>query len=98
MDRKVDMALFSANNWINYQLDTQKVGLQGLRNAITETKKAYKIQDKQGPSDRFESFTIEDTAEIYALLVGAESAIESAVSKLEEAKNMMPNFEKERKA
>lgn len=94
MDRKVDMALFSANNWINYQLDTQKVGLLGLRNAITETKKAYKIQDKQGPSDRFESFTIEDTAEIYALLVGAESEIESAVSKLEEAKNMMPNFDK----
>ena len=94
MDRKVNMALFSANNWINYQLDTQKVGLLGLRNAITETKKAYKIQDKQGPSDRFESFTIEDTAEIYALLVGAESAIESAVSKLEEAKNMMPNFDK----
>lgn len=94
MDRKVDMALFSANNWINYQLDTQKVGLLGLRNAIKETKKAYKIQDKQGHSDRFEAFTIEDTAEIYALLVGAESAIESAVSKLEEAKNMMPNFDR----
>lgn len=94
MDRKVDMALFSANNWINYQLDTQKVGLLGLRNAIESTKKAYKIQDKQGPNDRFEAFTIEDTAEIYALLVGAESAIESAVSKLEEAKNMMPNFDK----
>lgn len=94
MDRKVDMALFSANNWINYQLDTQKVGLLGLRNAIAETKKAYKIQDKKGPSDRFEAFTIEDTYEIYALLIGAESAIESAVSKLEEAKNMMPNFDK----
>lgn len=96
MDRKVDMALFSANNWINYQLDTQKVGLLSLRNAIKETKKAYKIQDKQGPSDRFEDFTIEDTSEIYALLIGAESAIESAVSKLEEAKNMMPNFDKGR--
>lgn len=64
------------------------------KKAISETKKAYKIQDKQGPSDGFEAFTIEDTAEIYALLVGAESAIESAVSKLEEAKNMMPNFDK----
>lgn len=94
MDRKVNMALFSANNWINYQLDTQKVGLLGSRNAIAETKKAYKIQDKQGPSDGFDAFTIEDTTEIYALLVGAESAIESAVSKLEEAKNMMPNFDR----
>lgn len=98
MNRKVDMALFSANNWINNQLGTQKAALFGLRKAIDETKKAYKIQDKQGPSDEFEAFTIEDTTEIYALLIGAESAIESAVSKLEEAKNMMPNFEKEMKA
>lgn len=94
MDRKVFEALSSANKLINHQLDTQKVGLLGLRNAIEETKKAYKIQDKKGPSDRFEAFTIEDTSEIYALLIGAESAIESAVSKLEEAKNMMPNFDK----
>ena len=90
MNRKFDMAIFSANNWINNQLGTQKAALFGLRKAIDETKKAYKIQDKQGPSDEFEAFTIEDTTEIYALLIGAESA----VSKLEEAKNMMPNFDK----
>lgn len=94
MNRKVEMALFSANNLINDQLETQNAALFGLRKAIDETKKAYKIQDKQGPSDEFEAFTIEDTSEIYALLVGSESAIESAVSKLEEAKNMMPNFDK----
>lgn len=97
MDRKVDMALSSANNWIDYQLTSQKVAMLGLKQAISETKKAYKIQDKQGHSDGFESFTIEDTAEIYALLIGAESAIESAISKLEEAKNMMPNFDKVKK-
>lgn len=34
------MALFSANNWINYQLGTQKAALFGLRKAIDETKKA----------------------------------------------------------
>lgn len=97
MDRKVDMALFSANNWIDYQLASQKAAMLGLRQAISETKKAYKIQDKQSPSEGFEAFTIEDTAEIYALLVGAESAIESAISKLEEAKSMMTNFERERR-
>lgn len=94
MDRNVDMALFCAKSWIDCQLEAQKVSLLCLRKAIAETKKAYKIQDKKGPSDGFEAFTIEDTSEIYALLIGAESAIECAVSKLEEAKNMMPNFDK----
>ena len=47
MDRKVDMALFSANNWINYQLEMQKAAIQIIRNAIEETKKAYKLQSKQ---------------------------------------------------
>ncbi len=58
MDRKVDMTLFSANNWINYQLASQKAAMLGLRQDISETKKAYNIQDKQGPSDRFEAFTL----------------------------------------
>lgn len=32
MDRKVDMALFSANNWINYQLEIQKAAIQIIYN------------------------------------------------------------------
>lgn len=47
MDRKVDMALFSANNWINYQLEMQKAAIQIIGNAIEETRKAYKLQSKQ---------------------------------------------------
>jgi hypothetical protein len=94
MDRKVFEALSSANKLINHQLDCQKAAILDIKKAIEETSKAFNITYKQGRSEGFESETIEDTAGIYALLVGAKSEIECAVSKLEEAKNMMPNFDK----
>lgn len=96
MDRKVDMALFSANNWINYQLEMQKAAIQIIRNAIEETKKAYKIQSKQSldKDEGVEFFTSADIAEIYKLLNSSESEIESVISKLEEAKEMMPDFDR----
>ena len=94
MDRKVDMALFSANNWINYQLEMQKAAIQIIRNAIEETKKAYKLQSKQDlDKDKgAEFFTRADIAEICKLIESSESEIESVISKLEEAKEMMPDF------
>lgn len=96
MDRKVDMALFSANNWINYQLEMQKAAIQIIRKAIEETKKAYKIQSKQSldKDEGVEFFTSADIAEIYKLLNSSESEIESVISKLKEAKDMMPDFDR----
>lgn len=96
MDRKVDMALFSANNWINYQLEMQKAAIQIIRKAIEETKKAYKFQSKQDldEDEGVEVFTSADIAEIYKLLDSSEAEIESVISKLEEAKKMMPDFER----
>lgn len=96
MDRKVDMALFSANNWINYQLEIQKAAIQIIRKAIEETKKAYKIQSKQilDNDEGVEFFTSADIAEICKLLDSSESEIESVISKLEEAKDMMPDFDR----
>lgn len=94
MDRKVDMALFSANNWINYQLEMQKAAIQIIRNAVEETRKAYKLQSKQSldKDEGVEVFTSADIAEIYKLLNSSESEIESVISKLEAAKEMMPDF------
>lgn len=94
MDRKVDMALFSANNWINYQLEMQKAAIQITRKAIEETRKAFKLQSKQSldKDEGVEFFTSADIAEIYKLLNSSESEIESVISKLEEAKEMMPDF------
>lgn len=94
MDRKVFESLSSANKLINHQLDCQKAAILDIKKAIEETAKAFNINYKKSRSEGFESETIDDIAEIYSLLVGAESAIECAVSKLEEAKNMMPNFDK----
>lgn len=95
MDRKVDMALFSANNWINYQLEMQKAAIQIIRNAIEETRKAYKLQSKQSldKDEGVEFFTSADIAVICRLLDSSESEIESVISKLEEAKEMMPDFD-----
>lgn len=98
MDRKVFEALSSANKLINYQLDCQKATILDIKKAIEETAKAFNITYKQGRSEGFESETIDDIAEIYGYLIGAKGAIEAGISKLEEAKNMMPNFEKEKKA
>ena len=94
MDRKVDMALFSANNWINYQLEIQKAAIQIIRPAIEATRKAYKLQSKQSldEDEGVEIFTSADIAEICKLLNSSESEIESVISKLEEAKEMMPDF------
>ena len=96
MDRKVDMALFSANNWINYQLEMQKAAIQIIRPAIESTRKAYKLQSKQSldEDEGVEVFTSTDIAEICKLLDSSESEIESVISKLEEAKEMMPDFDK----
>ena len=96
MNRKVDMALFSANNWINYQLEMQKGAIQIIRNAIEEARKAYKLQSKQSldEDEGVEVFTSADIAEIYKLLNSSESEIESVISKLEEAKEMMPDFDR----
>lgn len=96
MDRKVDMALFSANNWINYQLEMQKGAIQIIRNAIEEARKAYKLQSKQDldKDEGVEFFTSADIAEICKLLDSSESEIESVISKLEEAKKMMPDFDR----
>lgn len=96
MDRKVDMALFSANNWINYQLEMQKAAIQIIRNAIEETRKAYTLQSKQSleEDEGVEVFTSADIAEICKLLDSSESEIESVISKLEEAKEMMPDFDR----
>lgn len=96
MDRKVDMALFSANNWINYQLEMQKAAIQIIRNAIEAARKAYKLQSKQSldKDEGVEVFTSADIAEICRLLDSSESEIESVISKLEEAKDMMPDFDR----
>lgn len=96
MDRKVDMALFSANNWINYQLEMQKAAIQIIRNAIESTRKAYKLQSKQSldEDEGVEVFTSADIAEICRLLDSSESEIESVISKLEEAKDMMSDFDR----
>lgn len=96
MDRKVDMALFSANNWINYQLEMQKAAIQIIRKAIEETRKAFKLQSKQSldKDEGVEVFTSADIAEICRLLDSSESEIESVISKLEEAKEMMPDFDR----
>ena len=96
MDRKVDMALFSANNWINYQLEMQKAAIQIIRKTIEETRKAFKLQSKQSldEDEGVEFFTSADIAEICKLLDSSESEIESVISKLEEAKDMMPDFDR----
>lgn len=96
MDRKIDMALFSANNWINYQLEIQKAAIQIIRPAIESTRKAYKLQSKQDlDKDKgVEFFTSADIAEICRLLDSSESEIESVISKLKEAKDMMPDFDR----
>lgn len=98
MYRKVFEALSSANKLINYQLDCQNAAIPNIKKAIEETAKAFNITYKQGRSEGFESETIDDIAEIYGYLIGAKGAIEACISKLEEAKNMMSNFEKEKKA
>lgn len=96
MDRKVDMALFSANNWINYQLEMQKAAIQIIRPAIESTRKAYKLQSKQSldEDEGVEVFTSADIAEICKLLDSSESEIESVISKLEKAKELMPDFDR----
>lgn len=96
MDRKVDMALFSANNWINYQLEMQKAAIAIIRPAIEATRKAYKLQSKQDldEDEGVEVFTSADIAEICKLLDSSESEIESVISKLEKAKELMPDFDR----
>lgn len=96
MDRKVDMALFSANNWINYQLEMQKAAIRIIRPAIESTRKAYKLQSKQSldEDEGVEVFTSADIAEICRLLDSSESEIESVISKLEKAKELMPDFDR----
>lgn len=96
MDRKVDMALFSANNWINYPLEMQKAAIQIIRPAIESTRKAYKLQSKQDldEDEGVEVFTSADIAEICKLLDSSESEIESVISKLEKAKELMPDFDR----
>lgn len=96
MDRRVDMALFSANNGINYQLEIQKAAIQIIRTAIEATRKAYKLQSKQSldEDEGVEVFTSADIAEICKLLDSSESEIKSVISKLEEAKKMMPDFDR----
>lgn len=95
MNRKVFEALSSANKLINHQLDCQKAAILDIKKAIEETSKAFNITYKQGRSEGFESETIDDIAEIYRSLIGAKSAIEAAISKLEGAGGIMLNFEKE---
>lgn len=99
MDRRVDMALFSANNRINYQLEIQKAAIQIIRNAIKDTRKAYKLQSKQNldEDEGVEVFTSADIAEICKLLDSSESEIESVIFKLEAAKQMMPDFDRSSK-
>lgn len=96
MDRKVDMALFSANNWINYQLEIQKAAIRIIRPAIEATRKAYKLQSKQSLDEDkgVEVFTSADIAEICKLLDSSESEIESVISKIEKAKELMPDFDR----
>ena len=94
MDGKVFTALSSANKLINHQLEGQKIAIIDIKKAIEETAKAFNITYKQGRSEGFESETIDDIAEIYGYLIGAKGAIEAGISKLEEAKNMMSNFDK----
>ena len=94
MDRKVFEALSSANKLINHQLDCQKAAILDIKKAIEETAKAFNITYNQGRSEGFESETIDDIAEIYGSLIGAKGGIEAGISKLEEAKNMMSNFDK----
>lgn len=96
MDRKVDTALFSANNWINYQLGMQKAAIAIIRPAIEATSKAYLwLQSKQDldEDEGVEVFTSADIAEICKLLDSSESEIESVISKLEKAKELMPDFD-----
>lgn len=67
-----------------------------IRKAIEETRKAYKLQSKQSldEDEGVEFFTSADIAEICKLLDSSESEIESVISKLEEAKDMMPDFDR----
>lgn len=94
MDRKVFTALSSANKLINHQIEIQKLSVLDIKKAIEETAKAFNITYKQGRNEGFESATIDDIHEIYALLIGAEGAIEAAISKLEEAKDTFRNLDK----
>lgn len=94
MDRKVFTALSAANKLINHQIESQKVSVLDIKKAIEETAKAFNITYKQGRNEGFESATIDDIHEIYALLIGAEGRIEAAISKLEEAKDIMSNLDK----
>ncbi len=94
MDRKVFTALSDANKLINHQIESQKVSVLDIKKAIKETAKAFNITYKQGRNEGFESATIDDIHEIYALLIGAEGAIEAAISKLEEAKDTFRNLDK----
>lgn len=94
MDRKVFTALSAANKLINHQIESQKVSVLDIKKAIEETAKAFNITYKQGRNEGFESATIDDIHEIYALLIGAEGGIEAAISKLEEAKDIMSNLDK----
>lgn len=67
-----------------------------IRPAIETTRKAYKLQSKQDldKDEGVEFFTSADIAEICRLLDSSESEIESVISKLEEAKDMMPDFDR----
>lgn len=94
MDRKVFTALSAANKLINHQIESQKVSVLDIKKAIEETAKTFNITYKQGRNEGFESATIDDIHEIYALLIGAEGGIEAAISKLEEAKDIMSNLDK----
>lgn len=94
MDRKVFTALSSANKLINHQLDCQKAAILDIKRAIEETAKAFNITYKQGRNEGFGSETIDDIHEIYALLIGTEGAVEAAISKLEEAKDVIRNLDK----
>ena len=94
MDKKVFASLSSANKLINHQLEDQKVSILDIKKAIEYTAKAFNITYKQGSNEGFGSATIDDIHEIYALLIGAEGEIEAAISKLEEAKDIMRNLGK----
>ena len=67
-----------------------------IRTAIEATRKAYKLQSKQSldEDEGVEVFTSADIAEICKLLDSSESEIESVISKLEAAKEMMPDFDR----
>lgn len=94
MNRTVFTALSSANKLISHQLEGQKIAILDIKKAIEETAKAFNITYKQGSNEGFGSATIDDIHEIYALLIGAEGGIEAAISKLEEAKDIMRNLGK----